>query len=133
MQDTLVANFFHNQPASVKLAVDNIIKSVINNFARKLQYDVIPSDSKAVLLEISANLKLLCQSPDNLEGMKEELLSQVECMADKSHVNIQDQGKAIIRDQLNQKVIPSLHCLLPDDTKDSVVQFCAKIIGQVSH
>ena len=128
MQDTLVANFFHNQPASVKLTVDSIIKSVINNFARKLQYEVIPTDSKAVLLEISANLKILCQSPENLELMKDELLSQVDCMAQKSHVNVQGQSQVIVEDQLSQRVAPSLQCLLPDDTKESVIKFCTKII-----
>ena len=63
-----------------------------------------------------------------VQVMKDELLSQVECMAQKSHVTVQGQGKVIVEDQLSQRVTPKLQCLLPYDTKESVVQFCTKII-----
>ena len=71
---------------------------------------------------------LLCPNLENPEDMKAELLSQVQCMTVKSHLNNHRKGKDIIEEQLAQKVQPSLHLLLPDDTKDTVVKFCYKII-----
>jgi len=128
LQEVLVDNFFHNQSASVKQAVDNVIERIISNFVRQLQKE-IQNDCKIVLQEITANLKvLLCPNLENPEEMKAQLLSQVQCMTKKSHLNNHRKGKDIIEEQLAQKVQPSLHLLLPDDTKDTVVKFCYKII-----
>ena len=127
MQEALVANFFHNQSASIKEAVDTVTKRVSNNFVCKLRNEVIPHHSKMVMQDITANLALLCSSSD-CEKIKEELLSQVASMSEKSQTCIQRRGNDIVEEQLGQRVHPSLHCLLPEDTKKPVVDFCGRII-----
>ncbi len=128
MQTALEANFFHNQPASVKHTVDIITERITSNFVRILSNELIPSESKSILQELTENLKLLCTSQDDLESIKEELLSQVSVMANQSQAKIRDSANQIINDQLKVKVEPALICLLPDDTKSPVANFCSQII-----
>ena len=130
MQDALVANFFHNQSRSIEEAVETVTKRISNNFVCKLRNEVIPDipdHSKLVMQNITDNLAVLCSSSD-CEKIKEELLSQVASMSETSQARIQKRGNDIVEEQLAQRVHPSLHCLLPEDTKEPVVNFCGRII-----
>ena len=131
MQDALVAHFFQNQSASLKNAVESVIKNISNNVVCKLRKEVITDETKTVMLDISANLKLLYSSSENendLENIKEELWSQMASMSEKTQGNIQRRCNDIVTEQLVQKVYSSLHCLLPEYTPKPVVNFCSRII-----
>ena len=139
MQDALVANFFHNQPGSVKQTVDIVTERVTSNFVRILTTEVIPQDAKEVLrqigAQIDANLEFLKNNgsdgslvmPDTI---KEDLRSQVEVFAEQSSKKINCIALKVVKEQLEEKVNPALKSLLAGDTKENVINICRSIIEE---
>jgi hypothetical protein len=126
MQDALEANFFHNQPVSVKQTIDIVSERISSNLVRIVTKEIVPKDADIVLKELAANLKLL--DLENQEMFKEEMLTQVHDLAVKSHVSVRKKAKRVIEEQLRKKVEPALMSLMSDDTKENVMKMTGQII-----
>lgn len=135
MQDALEANFFHNQPASVKQTVEILTERLTSNVIRIIINEIVPQETEVVVKELNANMDscLLGVYYDDklaIKTVKEELLLVLNDMAGKSYEVVKDKTVALIKNQISAKVAAALTALLPDDTKDITKNMCTKIIGR---